>query len=77
MEDLRDCSKAQLPVWGLAGAGHVTGQYVKVDMLEWVRRAEIEANGWYWSHQTEKDNISGKIESKAQQDNDEKMLCKP
>lgn len=46
-------------------------------MLEWVRRAEIEANGWYWSHQTEKDNISGKIESKAQQDNDEKMLCKP
>lgn len=29
-------------------------------MLEWVRRAEIEANGWYWSHQTEKDNISGR-----------------
>lgn len=29
-------------------------------MLEWVRRAETEANGWYWSHPIEKDNIPGR-----------------
>lgn len=57
-------------VQGLAGA-----EYVGNKQCQGIG-TEIGANGWFQGHQTEKDNIRGRIGSEAQQDDDEKMLHK-
>lgn len=44
--------------------------------MEQAQGIGIGANGWFQSHHTEKDNIQGRIEREAQQDNDEKVLHK-
>lgn len=60
------------PGWGRMCRKKCQGRH----MLERAQGRGIGANGWFQSHQTEKDNIQGRIGRESQQDNDEKVLHK-